>query len=1494
MSLRRALHSSRTAVPPETGSRQAASVEERPWSRRKWPREQLRAHWPHLTIQQVELLKEVFQLFDTEDKGYFTKDDLFFVMEAMGGSPTPQELDAVMYELDSNGDSVVDFPEFLTKFLTATDEKELLSVFHQLAIQEGEGNDDRVLTLTAVERSFQYVGERLTDEDKKYLEIIFRGADKDGNGRLDIKEFTAYLEKMDDELFMGQAGALSNLLAAANISGGTKGFRNGRYGGGSAGAGTSQRRSNGDDGAGDGGAGGDISGTAGAGTDVEVAASMLTNCQVLAMATRALNGHVGGGGLQDDVESITSNQRNSFLSRLTRRHRRSSVNSSTIAAIAGQLASLGVASSGHAVRAGSMNSAACLAAGGHLQADGSDGRRSVSISRTAMHLHMGVHQGAAPGPGGTPHFLVEGSSSSALRLVSSTSQLGGFLGAEEHSPQPVPATAPVALSCGASFGDGVAAAYGVGPDGVAAAVAGLPQYQHQQQQQHPGRALALAAMACGAPGGATGGGMIEGHNHNGRHGHASYHQHPHVHPHPYPHLNHQQQPPPPPFHQRRTQSMSATMSASLAQPLATPASLRDSDEPISGTTSPFSPGSFTTGGGMMAQGQERPAGAHVGYAGRAAGGMRSPAASWQKASVIQEAPEEGDSGYGGAGTTGVMQPVVVMATQQRMDHRAEMPGRTSAPTRFARLASFPASAHIPPQPEMEEDGGGGGGDAVAAAEVSSVGTQGHAGPFPPQPMRLGSGGDGRLGHRIGGSWLMAAVFSRQRSLGPGAAAAGGQAVASVQSPSDAASEPASRPPPSQPPPSPVSQVSGGPTDGDSERRTGSSGSWGLAAGARAAIGWLRRASSFGNSQTVAGSSVSINGAETVGNGAGLSHKCSRTRVRSPRPAAAVAAAAAAAAGHIATAATGTGGSLAAPWRLTVEVPGSDSPGSSKLASPAELGATSGPGAGEDASTLTSPFSHPPLPLLTFPAGTAAASLPVASGGGLASPPAAILTGSIAATAVVSAAASLTAEPGPPSFSGSISQPPSPAAHSGVSPASAISPSRAAHLAAMQPYFRPPGSSYSRSSAAGDPPSPSSSSLGPQQPPHIHHQSLQRTPPGPDTTEFVMAPPSRTLRPQAPQAPGNMSPRGSGSALGAGPARSLHRSGSVGGSSRLAVSSARDSPPVLPAHVQRQQSLQHHHHHAPLPAPAPPHRLSQQGLPQQLSYAPNALLRVPRSPDDSGRPHRLSHTGLPNDDPHYLSPQELPEQQQIASGASSPMRRQLSSPRGYGGLHSPSALQYQGLQVRLRTETKSGSSIAGGSCATAPVPASRKVHSSTSQALDATSALAATEVAPRSPWAAVWASAPSLPGGAPSGGSGKGSGSGDGVEAEIGAAYGDSSGEGRPRNLHGGEGAAQAQPHGGGPQRAVNRRREASDLVIETTTPPSGQLHGPQHRQQPLLRHQHVHRQEQQQELQQQLDQQWGEPPQSRHNLQREEQHKDQRQVQREPGLGQQAELEEEQ
>ena len=38
----------------------------------------------------MELLREVFDNIDKEGKGYFTKDELFFLMESMGGQPTPQ------------------------------------------------------------------------------------------------------------------------------------------------------------------------------------------------------------------------------------------------------------------------------------------------------------------------------------------------------------------------------------------------------------------------------------------------------------------------------------------------------------------------------------------------------------------------------------------------------------------------------------------------------------------------------------------------------------------------------------------------------------------------------------------------------------------------------------------------------------------------------------------------------------------------------------------------------------------------------------------------------------------------------------------------------------------------------------------------------------------------------------------------------------------------------------------------------------------------------------------------------------------------------------------------------------------------------------------------------------------------------------------------------------------------------------------------------------
>jgi Ca2+-binding EF-hand superfamily protein len=44
-------------------------------------------------------------------QGYFSANELMDVMKAMGGNPSPEEVQAVLYELDANGDHLVDFPE---------------------------------------------------------------------------------------------------------------------------------------------------------------------------------------------------------------------------------------------------------------------------------------------------------------------------------------------------------------------------------------------------------------------------------------------------------------------------------------------------------------------------------------------------------------------------------------------------------------------------------------------------------------------------------------------------------------------------------------------------------------------------------------------------------------------------------------------------------------------------------------------------------------------------------------------------------------------------------------------------------------------------------------------------------------------------------------------------------------------------------------------------------------------------------------------------------------------------------------------------------------------------------------------------------------------------------------------------------------------------------------------------------------------------------------
>ena len=142
-----------------------------------------------MTCEQVEELKEAFRLFDKDSDGTISSDEFGAVMQALGLSPTKEELEILLDSVDTDRNGVIDFGEFVDVMRghlwqaegapTAEDElKEAFSVFDK----DGNG----FISKDELRAALLNLGERLDEEE---LEAMMRAADKDGNGEIDYEEF---------------------------------------------------------------------------------------------------------------------------------------------------------------------------------------------------------------------------------------------------------------------------------------------------------------------------------------------------------------------------------------------------------------------------------------------------------------------------------------------------------------------------------------------------------------------------------------------------------------------------------------------------------------------------------------------------------------------------------------------------------------------------------------------------------------------------------------------------------------------------------------------------------------------------------------------------------------------------------------------------------------------------------------------------------------------------------------------------------------------------------------------------------------------------------------------------------------------------------------------------------------------------------------------------------------------------------------------------------
>ncbi|XP_037429942.1 neo-calmodulin-like [Triticum dicoccoides] len=147
-----------------------------------------------LSKEQIDEFRAAFSLFDKDGDGTITAKELGTVMRSLGQRPSEEELREMIAEVDTDGNGVVDFSEFLTlldrKMHGAGAEDELREAFHVF-----DQDKDGFISLDEFRHVMVKLGERLSDVE---LKEMLREADLDGDGQINYSEFArVMMAKMD-------------------------------------------------------------------------------------------------------------------------------------------------------------------------------------------------------------------------------------------------------------------------------------------------------------------------------------------------------------------------------------------------------------------------------------------------------------------------------------------------------------------------------------------------------------------------------------------------------------------------------------------------------------------------------------------------------------------------------------------------------------------------------------------------------------------------------------------------------------------------------------------------------------------------------------------------------------------------------------------------------------------------------------------------------------------------------------------------------------------------------------------------------------------------------------------------------------------------------------------------------------------------------------------------------------------------------------------------
>ncbi|CAF0763695.1 unnamed protein product, partial [Didymodactylos carnosus] len=140
-----------------------------------------------LTSSQKKELKDAFNLFDTDQSGKISKQELIKVLNALNIQLNDVELGHLLCQMDSNGSGDIEFEEFCQvmgqAFFKQYSRAELQDAFKRFD-QDGSG----YIQASELESIMSRMGKRMK---KSEIDQMIKSLDSSGNGRIEFDEFVA-------------------------------------------------------------------------------------------------------------------------------------------------------------------------------------------------------------------------------------------------------------------------------------------------------------------------------------------------------------------------------------------------------------------------------------------------------------------------------------------------------------------------------------------------------------------------------------------------------------------------------------------------------------------------------------------------------------------------------------------------------------------------------------------------------------------------------------------------------------------------------------------------------------------------------------------------------------------------------------------------------------------------------------------------------------------------------------------------------------------------------------------------------------------------------------------------------------------------------------------------------------------------------------------------------------------------------------------------------